>query len=191
MRQYYIPFIISNFLSPKSTLVVKIKDGSPGRSQMFIPGSRVAAIFKWVGTVSVTACDEEEVKKANPKTVQESNWRMRNARYFINRRVYAKANSNGVREICRCFSNWMYICLVLLLFNRRIGWWVSTRTTSRFTVLSSFISFPWISLPSSIHLGCSRCCDLAKIRFGSYGARHTLDARHLQSFADTCEPASD
>ena len=32
-------FMISIFLSPKSTLVVKINDGSPGRSQKLIPGS--------------------------------------------------------------------------------------------------------------------------------------------------------
>jgi hypothetical protein len=38
------PFIIANFWSPKSMFVVRIKDGSPGRSQMLMPGSRVAIV---------------------------------------------------------------------------------------------------------------------------------------------------
>jgi hypothetical protein len=38
------PFITSIFLSPKSTLVVKIKEGSPGRSQMLVPGCKDAML---------------------------------------------------------------------------------------------------------------------------------------------------
>lgn len=38
-----LPFIISNFLSPKSTLVVKINEGSPGRSQKLVSGGGIGA----------------------------------------------------------------------------------------------------------------------------------------------------
>ena len=92
---------MSIFLSPKSTLVVKIKEGSPGRSHILTPGSKVAAaiLLLWVGRVVFEEWDiikavdgREATAEVNDKILIKTG---KSARSFIDDRRRLRAWSSG------------------------------------------------------------------------------------------------